>query len=81
MANTEQEVGWAPELMWTVWRRDVSLLLETEPQFLRYPARSLKARTVSYTVLAVQGNIHSFSSLSYNRSKASSTASSPHSVI
>jgi hypothetical protein len=42
MANAEEEVGWASELMWTVWRGDVLPLLESEPQFLRYPARSLE---------------------------------------
>jgi hypothetical protein len=81
MAYAEQEDGWAPEIMWTVWRGDVSPLQESEPQFLRYPAQRPRARKVSYTVLAVQGNIHSFGSLFYDRSKASSKVSSPHSAI
>jgi len=42
MANAEQEDGWAPEIMWTVWRVDVLPLQESEPQFLRYPAHSLE---------------------------------------
>jgi hypothetical protein len=40
-ANAEHKAEWALELMWTVWRGDVSPLLESELQFLRYPAHSL----------------------------------------
>lgn len=42
MASAEEEAGWTPELMWTVWRGDVIPLLESELQFLRYPARSIE---------------------------------------
>ena len=55
MANAEEEAGWAPELMWTVFRGDVSPLLESEPQYLRHPAHSLQPEQC-HTVLAVQGN-------------------------
>jgi hypothetical protein len=41
MANAEEEAGRAPELMWTVLR-DVSSLLQSELQYLRYPVHSLQ---------------------------------------
>jgi hypothetical protein len=51
MAYAEQEDGWAPEIMWTVWTGDVSPLQESELQFLRYPAQGLepeKCHTLSW---------------------------------
>jgi len=36
---------------------------------------------VKFVLLSIRHFIHSFSSLSYDRSKASSKASSPHSAI
>jgi len=50
-------------------------------QFIQVYASTLTSFKIYTNLLSSQLYIHSFSSLSYDRSKASSKASSPHSAI
>jgi len=70
-----QEAGWAPGPVWTGAEN-------LDPTGIRSPGRPARSQSLYWVRYSAHFyTCHSFSSLSYDTSKASSKASSPHSAI